>query len=1041
MAWRDRVRRRAAAPDSADRPRRTERSGAGGDDPSGEGPDRSVPGDPGASVPDAPGPSVPGDWDGGWRRTPPPELTVSRAALGVSDGLAFRAGLAAWQNPSFDAGLGHALLPTAPTGLVRGVTRPAAPQPTLTGGGPLLLRALRPEGADGPRDDGTPDAPTSQGARGMRPGARPSGTAPLSGSVSPGSVSPGSVSSSPESSTALPSRGGSGARPGANSTAGKGSSDDAPRPRGITSADSPAALSPPRPPVQRAAEPDTGPVVTPADTGRPSAAPETALVRRVSVVPGAAADGGVARPTSPTLPGVPHPNSGPASRSSAGSGARTPSGPTVQRTTTGMTGPQSAREGGRPEAPRTSGAEVSPPAVRLRPVGPSMTVARHPAGPVRRVPALRPAATPAPPDHSTTPEASGPASTTTAQRAAPRPGSRAPLGAPLSELPSTAAPLAEGNPAPPPAPGPALPVVQRHADGTVGTPRPYDSAQGTAHDATDGPAAPADAPRRAPGRAGARVRGGLGAPLPALPPSADLPGSAASGARASRPAPDPAAQRAPARQDRRSTAAPAAATTDHDRTPTEAVPRTAPLAPGESGADAPLLGAADVQRRLADHSYTGGTTEPGGPAGHGNGPATPMVTPSPAAAPQRPAAPEGALGTAGSAGNATPLVTPSPAVAPHSPAGPAGPAGNARRPGTTSGGPGPGRQRPQGPAAPGPANPTPVVVARAIAQGAGGARPSGAAGPPPLTGTRSSVTHSAPAAPRTLSLLAARPLPLNTRAPEGVAPPAASRSGARPVVAARWPGAPAAAQGDSAPPARPTPGRSAATPATPQVQRAATAHPGPGNSGVRRASSAGSVPASSVPASSVPASVQRVPVVRPAPPHGETPPPHGDTPGTVVAPAAAVPARSLPVTAPPAPPLTDRPSVPSAQAPVGSVPVVRPRTVAPGRGTAATPVQRDISVAGDLAVPKDAPAKDAPAKKAPANEVPARGRPRSASASTTSASATAGKGAARRAETPQDPGLDLDDLARRLLDPVARLLRTELRRGRERTGRPYDGRR
>jgi syndecan 1 len=37
--------------------------------------------------------------------------------------------------------------------------------------------------------------------------------------------------------------------------------------------------------------------------------------------------------------------------------------------------------------------------------------------------------------------------------------------------------------------------------------------------------------------------------------------------------------------------------------------------------------------------------------------------------------------------------------------------------------------------------------------------------------------------------------------------------------------------------------------------------------------------------------------------------------------------------------------------------------------------------------------------------------------------------------------LDMDDLARRLLDPVARLLRTELRRGRERAGRPFDGRR
>ncbi|CCB71410.1 protein of unknown function (plasmid) [Streptantibioticus cattleyicolor NRRL 8057 = DSM 46488] len=38
-------------------------------------------------------------------------------------------------------------------------------------------------------------------------------------------------------------------------------------------------------------------------------------------------------------------------------------------------------------------------------------------------------------------------------------------------------------------------------------------------------------------------------------------------------------------------------------------------------------------------------------------------------------------------------------------------------------------------------------------------------------------------------------------------------------------------------------------------------------------------------------------------------------------------------------------------------------------------------------------------------------------------------------------GLDIDELARRLIEPVGRLLRTELRRGRERAGRPYDGRR
>ncbi|MFP8940279.1 hypothetical protein ACLIYM_02410 [Streptomyces fenghuangensis] len=78
----------------------------------------------------------------------------------------------------------------------------------------------------------------------------------------------------------------------------------------------------------------------------------------------------------------------------------------------------------------------------------------------------------------------------------------------------------------------------------------------------------------------------------------------------------------------------------------------------------------------------------------------------------------------------------------------------------------------------------------------------------------------------------------------------------------------------------------------------------------------------------------------------------------------------------------------------------------------------------------------------PAREAPARGRPRSASApAAPAAPPVPGRGAARPHEAPQDPGLDLDDLARRLLDPVARLLRTELRRGRDRTGRPYDGRR
>ncbi|MCT9006403.1 hypothetical protein N4G66_16130 [Streptomyces rhizosphaerihabitans] len=159
----------------------------------------------------------------------------------------------------------------------------------------------------------------------------------------------------------------------------------------------------------------------------------------------------------------------------------------------------------------------------------------------------------------------------------------------------------------------------------------------------------------------------------------------------------------------------------------------------------------------------------------------------------------------------------------------------------------------------------------------------------------------------------------------------------------------------------------------------------------------------------------------------------------------------MPVTAPQAPPLADRP--PAGSAPGGAVPVVRPRTVTAAGGTGATGGTGGTGEAA-LAVQRDArgrsrssSAPPAPSTGAPAKEVPAPGRKRSSSVSSaapaaTASSAASGEKAARRTETPQDdPGLDLDDLARRLLDPMARLLRTELRRGRDRTGRPYDGRR
>ncbi|MDO0934857.1 hypothetical protein QQY66_25445 [Streptomyces sp. DG2A-72] len=1029
MAWRDRLRRRAAGADTAGRPRRTEGSG----DSSG-----SVPGPSGdgGGTSGASGSSLPGDWDGGWRRTAPPTLTVARAPLGVSDGLAFRAGLASWQNPSFDNGLGHALLPTAPNGLVRGVTSPAAPRPTRTGGGPLLLRAVRPEGADGALG-GSPDAGDLGG-----------------GGQASGSGSSGSGSSGTTSRSAPAGAGPVVQRSGDNSGAGQGRSADAPRTRGITSADSPAVLSSSAPAVQRAAEPGTAPAVTPTDTGRSAVSREIPLVRRVAVVPGATADAAGGRS------GVPGSDSGSASRSSrspGGSGGRTTSGPAVQ----------------------------------LRPVGPRLTVARRQSGPARRVPALRPAApdTRPAPDASDAPSAPAAGTTAPVQRAATRTGSRAPLGAPMSELPSTATPLAEGTPAPRPASGtgsasgPALPVVQRQTEGG-----------GTSDGGVQGAAQEGPAPRRTSdaGRSGARARGGLGAPLPALPPSADAPGSTSSGARASRPdiqraparhddrssanapgrdrtpaetaplAPGPDIQRAPARHDDRSSAnAPG-----RDRTPAE----TALPARGESGTDAPLLGSVDVQRRVTNPSATGDSTSPGHPTDHGTGPATPLVTPSASTASEGPMSAAAPTTPAPPAGNA-----PRPGVQQPSTPGAPGPVVVARAPAEgTPDARTPAADRPTAPAAPragtpGAANPRPLPVTGSTAPSvqaaprthgttrapaadrptapaaprthgtAGTARTPGTADPRPLTLTGSGAP-SAPAAPRTLQLLPARPLTLSTRAPEGAAQPTATRSGNRPVVPMRWPGDPAAPQGQggTGTPAHPTPGPSSATPATPHVQRSATPGPGPAAPQVQPASTPhpGSQNSGARTTGSS-AAVQRVPVVQLAPHHSET---HG-----VPSPAAATPARSLPVTAPQTPPLADRPAVPPASASAGNVPVIQLRTAAPGgrTGGAATPAlpgsmdkalptrhRQPVSAAGDLAEP---------AKPRPGN---GRSRPVSTGSEKPAADPTASaKRTAHRAQTPQDPGMDLDELARRLIDPVARLLRTELRRGRERTGRPYDGRR
>ncbi|MFF3260071.1 hypothetical protein ACFYWO_12990 [Streptomyces sp. NPDC002932] len=1032
MAWRDRLRRRTAGPDTADRSRGAER--AGSDGPSGDGQDRGASGGPAPSrgpvSSGGPAPSVPGDWDGGWRRTPPPQLTVARAPLGVSDGLAFRDGLAAWQNPSFDAGLGHALLPTAPTGLVRGVTPPAAAQPTRTGRGPLLLRALRtqePNSAEsatpqavapnpGSTDAGTrtPTARTPQVSRRTRPGA--------ASSTGTGTVGTGSGPAP------------AAARPGGDSTARGRRSGGTPRSgRGITSADSPATLLPPDPPVQRAADPATGPVVTPTDagTGRVASAPHIPLVRRVSVVPGTAAaparpaTGGHA-PRTPSGASEPHQVRG--SRPTAGSASRTSSGPAVQRSTTGTPGSRPERGGGAsaaslapeaPRAPRVEGVAGSPKAVRVRAVGPLPTVARRPAGPVRRLPALHPATVRAP-EGRATPDAPGPDTTAPASAgagtlpAAPvqRAASRAPLGAPMTELPSTATPLAADDKAVPPAartassPGPALPVVQHHSEPTAGVPAPgtpsaptkrAEAPERTTSDRTTSDRTTSD--RTAPGRrTGARARGGLGAPLSELPPTAGLPGATGSGARPPRTVPGPDIQRAPAGQDRRSGATPAHPTADGNR---------------GRAKDAPLLGASagDTGRPDTPSGGSGPGTSGSGSLGSGrqrpgdSGPAAP----APVVVARAPA--PGNASTAGTTTAAGGLSTTSSAST-TSTSGTASTTGTPRTTNTTE------------------------TTSTTETPRTTSTPTTSTVGPHPITVARAGA-HAAPAPPRTLSLLAARPLGLSTQAPEGVAAPVAARPTGRPVVAARWPGVPAPQRSGSAPPSR---GPSATAPGTPQVQRAAT-----GRSGARTGSAGRGVRSNGAPES-----VQRVPVVRPAPlargASGE-PVPAGPVPAstvqTSVVQASAAPGgrpvsvRPLPVTAPQAQALAGRPpGTPApARAPAGTVPVVRPRSTRPTGS--APPVQRDVTGAGDGSVPNGSVSNGSAAKGPLPDAAPAKAE---SQRSATTSSAT-GSGAAGHAGSPQGSGADMDELARRLLDPVARLLRTELRRGRDRTGRPYDGRR
>ncbi|MFC9622969.1 hypothetical protein ACFTXM_24265 [Streptomyces sp. NPDC056930] len=168
----------------------------------------------------------------------------------------------------------------------------------------------------------------------------------------------------------------------------------------------------------------------------------------------------------------------------------------------------------------------------------------------------------------------------------------------------------------------------------------------------------------------------------------------------------------------------------------------------------------------------------------------------------------------------------------------------------------------------------------------------------------------------------------------------------------------------------------------------------------------------------MPSAAQPVPVVRPHPP----------APDRLGAAAAPVQRMSMPVVPESAGPTTGPASgdgAPLTGPPSLSVRVPQrgpaPATGAGSSGTTAQTLQRAAADAGITGVPVRA----APVK-------PVEPLQRTGSAGPALVDAPAAN---------RVTGADIEELARRLLDPVSRLIRADMRRGRERAGRLYDGRR
>lgn len=1028
--------------------------------------------------------------DGGWRAVTPLVPTLAGAGHGVSDGLRFRSRLASWQDPSLCGPLGHAVLPTAPVGILRAVAAPGGPATVVGSGDELVL----PVGAVGGAEDGEAVG-------------RPEGAG--------------------ERRQVLPVQ------------------------RAVRARRLPVR------PAPRAAGAAAGAAV---GTG--------AGVRQAGAA--GAAVGEVATPGA-ARPGAPVPGSGQPERWT--SDVPVPAAPEA--------GTQAPSGTATPDA-----TAASPRPVRPRPVGGPLTVARRPrvlpVRPVAAVPAsgrahevvteppsadvdpALPVAGTAGPAGTPGPFSSGESAVPTqagtvegaVQRAAAT-GADAParpvLGAPLTALPASASPVAAPDPRPAERdPGaPAMPVVRAATESAAPEASGPDSARqpgarserwpvgGLPVQRTSSEQPAGTAPGTAPSPASARTRGGLGAPLDALPPSAAAPGGPAptlGGRRPVRRVTGPAAGGAGDRSVGGSAAGGA-----RDRSVGGSAERSAPpvgegprvqRSTARAGSSAtgstplPLAENAEQAARrsgLAEPQATGGPGREGAPVKAVTVPVRPAVgglgvqravelvgrrrgligtRPIPAAL-ATPAAPF--AGTAAPTGSRTaspprpPVV---PAVWPNALASRTDDDGPAGGPSPTAGG-GSGEGIAAAPQRSGARRTSSAGESRAVAgQSAAGAAggssgSSGSSGSGVVRGVvsavqrarssravegesgrtaadrptaqRSSASNGAPGATEAVDrpsgpggvrgVVAAVQRSRSRRASErgggrrAADPPVHQGSSSLPVApgGATAAGVTGAVAGGQRPRSRRAKGNRSSSQGS-SASPAASPMASPPSSRPRR-------PGAAVPPTHVvrlaPSSVQRVPspelatgpspvvpralppghaastppapVVRPAPPAGHSlqrlptvsrPLPSPPTPTPTPTPAAPSPvvsralAPARPVSTPPAGPASNPPA-PHAPGTAQLLQRVAEQAGLTGVPLTAVPARRPSTV--QAAPPKASPAKASPAKASPPAE-----------------SATAPGGAG--------PG-DLDELARRLVEPVGRLLRTELRRGRERAGRPYDLRR